>query len=196
MFRRWGNLEASIRSNHAAFISLANNMQLLFLNSRFGLACFGQGKRRAARHPLPFFPKHIAASFLGLRTKSRLLLSLRHVTCFPIICIARSLPGNRRARSSFYRGSSSISGGITTCFPLDLFLFIVAFQLPGRGPKWTFLHNVEFSDPAGFRSLSVTRKQTLYNHFSLFIGLGVYLLYYFLCGCTDQVTAISAPARL
>ena len=49
MFRTWGNLEARILPNHAAFISLAILMQLLFLNSRFGPACFGQGKRRAAR---------------------------------------------------------------------------------------------------------------------------------------------------
>ena len=117
MFRMWGNLEASIRANHAACSILARIMQLLFLNSRFGPACFGQGKRRAARHLLPFSPFHIAASILGLRPISRLLLNLRHGPCNLIICIACSLPGNRRARSGFYRDSPAISGGLSILFP-------------------------------------------------------------------------------
>ncbi|MDA8407661.1 MAG: hypothetical protein M0T73_12515 [Deltaproteobacteria bacterium] len=58
MFLTWGNLEASIPSNHAAFISRAHNMQLLFLNSRFGPHVPVQGKRRVARHflllPYPY----------------------------------------------------------------------------------------------------------------------------------------------
>jgi|GEM_PF-3627793 len=91
----------------------------------------GQGKRRAARHPLPFSPLYLAASFLGLRTKSRLLHSLRHVTCFPIICIARSLPGNRRARSGFLDHSCPSQAVQPSCFPADLFLLVVAFQTHG-----------------------------------------------------------------
>ncbi len=117
MFPIWGNLESRILPHHAAFISLAHNMQLLCLTSRFGPACFGQGKRRAARHLLRFSPFHIAASILGLRTQSRLLQIRRHVTCFPIICIARSLPRNRRARKGFYRVSSAISGGLNILSP-------------------------------------------------------------------------------
>ncbi len=58
MFLTWGNLEASILSNHGAFISLAHNMQLLFSNSRFGPHVPVQGKRRVARHflllPYPY----------------------------------------------------------------------------------------------------------------------------------------------
>ncbi|MDA8407345.1 MAG: hypothetical protein M0T73_10880 [Deltaproteobacteria bacterium] len=65
MFLTWGNLEASILANHAAFISLARNMQLLFLTSRFGSACFGQGKRRAARHLLLFPPNILRRRSLG-----------------------------------------------------------------------------------------------------------------------------------
>ena len=132
MFPIWGNLESRILLHHAAFISLARIMQLLFLNSRFGPACFGQGKRRAARHLLRFSPFHIAASFLGLRTQSRLLLNFRHGSCFPIICISWSLPGNMRARRDFNRVSSAISGDLGILFPSGLFLLIVAFQLSGR----------------------------------------------------------------
>jgi hypothetical protein len=58
MFWMWGYLPAHILANHAAFISRARIMQLLFFNSRFGSACFGQGKRRAARH-LFLFPRYI-----------------------------------------------------------------------------------------------------------------------------------------
>ena len=166
-----------ILANHAAFISLAHNMQLFFFNSRFGPACFGQGKRRAARHISPFSPLHLAASILGLRTISRLLLTLRHVPCNPIICIACSLPGNRRARSGFLAYSSSISGGhnhpvsqwIYSCLSLRSSYLV--------GSKWSFLHNVEFSDPTGFHSLPVIRKQTLCNHFSLSISSGLYGLF-------------------
>ncbi|MGA8830926.1 MAG: hypothetical protein ACLQT6_17225 [Desulfomonilaceae bacterium] len=45
-----------ILAHHAAFMSLTHNMQLFFFNARFGSACFGQGKRRAAIHISPFFP--------------------------------------------------------------------------------------------------------------------------------------------
>ena len=75
----------------------------------------GQASRRQT--PFTFSPKHIAASFLGLRTISRLLLLLRHVSCNLIICIACSLPGNRRARRGFNRVSSSVSGGLNILFP-------------------------------------------------------------------------------
>ena len=122
MFRMWGNLEASIRANHAACSILARIMQLLILNSRFGPACLGQGKRRAARRFLPFSLLHIAASIHELRTKSRLLLTRRHVPCNPIICIACSLPGNRRARRSIPAYSSSISGGLDIPSPIGFIL--------------------------------------------------------------------------
>jgi hypothetical protein len=67
MFLTWGNLESRILPHHAAFISLARNMQLIFFNSRFGPACFGQGKRRAARSLFRFSTFHIAASIHGLQ---------------------------------------------------------------------------------------------------------------------------------
>jgi len=38
--------------------------------------------------------------------------------------------------------------------------------------KWSLLHNVEFSDPYGFHSLPVIRKQTLCNRPSLSISFG------------------------
>jgi hypothetical protein len=112
--------EAHLFAHHAAFISLALNMQLLFLNSRFDPACFGQGKRRAARHLLlfpvtycgvvPWFTDYITPP---ANTPSRHVLSDN-------ICIARSLPGNRRARSGFLGHSSAISGGLTILFPIGL----------------------------------------------------------------------------
>ena len=72
---------------------------------------------------LYLYPTLIAASILGLRTISRLLLNLRHGPCNLInLCIACSLPGNRRARSSFYRVSSAISGGPTILFPRGFIL--------------------------------------------------------------------------
>ena len=92
----------------------------------------GQGRRRAARHLLRISPLHLAASILEFRTISRLLLILRHGPCFPIICNACSLPGNRRARSGFLAHSSSISRGSAVLSPSGLFLFVVAFQVPGR----------------------------------------------------------------
>ena len=75
----------------------------------------GQASRRQT--PFTFFPKNIAASILGLRPISRLLQILRHGPCNLIISIACSLPGNRRARSSFYGVSSAISGGQAILFP-------------------------------------------------------------------------------
>ena len=45
-----------------------------------------QASRRQT--PFTFSPKHIAASFLGLRTISRLLLILRHVPCNLPICVS------------------------------------------------------------------------------------------------------------
>ena len=135
MFRTSGNLEARIVAHHAAFISLALIMQLLFLNSRFGPACFGQGKRRAARHLLPFSPFHIAASILGLRPISRLLLNLRHGPCNLIICIACSLPGNRRARRSIPACSSCISGGRIILFPSGFILVCRCVPATWSGPS-------------------------------------------------------------
>jgi hypothetical protein len=74
----------------------------------------GQAPRRQT--PFAFSSSLVAASFLGLRTKSRLLLNLRHIPCNLIICIACSLPGNRRARRGFYRVSWAISGGLAILF--------------------------------------------------------------------------------
>ncbi len=90
-----GISSARILAHHAAFISLAHNMQLLLFNSRFGPACFGQGKRSAARHLFRFSPFHIAASILGFRTLSRLLLILRHGSCFPINLYCTFLAGRQ-----------------------------------------------------------------------------------------------------
>jgi hypothetical protein len=115
-----------------------------FFNSRFGPACFGQGKRRAARNLLRYSPFHIAASILGLSTKSRLLLNLRHVPCNPIICNACSLPGNRRARSGFLGHSSAISGGQAILFPYGSILICRCVPEPWLVPsgrsyiKWRF----------------------------------------------------------
>jgi hypothetical protein len=44
----WGNPEARIFDHHAAFISLALNMQLLLFNTISAPHVAGQGKRRAA----------------------------------------------------------------------------------------------------------------------------------------------------
>lgn len=132
----------------------------------------GQGKRRAARHSLVFFPKHLAASILGLRTQSCLLLILRHGPCFPYFCNALSLPGNRRARRGFYRVSSSISSGLAILLPIGfiwVYRCVPGFQI---GSKWAVLHKMAFSDPYGFHSLAVIRKQILCNLFSQSTGLG------------------------
>ena len=80
----------------------------------------GQASRRQTS--FTFFPLHLAAAILGLRTMSHLLLNFRHVPCNPLIlCIACSLPGNRRARSVIVAHSSSISGGLNILFPSGLF---------------------------------------------------------------------------
>jgi hypothetical protein len=62
------------------------------------------------------------------------------------------------------------------------------------GPKRAFLHNIAFSDPAGFRSLPVARKQTLCNHFAQFISFGS--MDYFLMAVSEQIPATSSPTRL
>ena len=172
MFLTWGNLEARILPNHAAFISLARNMQLLFFNSRFGPACFGQGKRRAARHLLRFSPLHISASILGLRTQSRLLLILRHVPCNPI-----------NLYRMFLAGQQACPQGLLSCFlghlgrsnhPVSQGIYSYLSLRPSYlvGSKWAVLHKMAFSDPAGFHSLAVIRKQILCNLFSPSISLG------------------------
>ncbi len=121
LFRTSGNLETHILPNHSACSFLARNMQLVFFNPRFGLACSwpGQASRRQ-RHPLPLFPKHIAASILGLRTKSRLLLNFRHGLCNPlksvshVPCRATGVPAE--AFILFPRPSRAV---LTSCFPVD-----------------------------------------------------------------------------
>jgi hypothetical protein len=121
MFRTWGNLEARIFDNHAASTLLALNMHLLLFNT---ISVPHVSARAGVAPPDAFrnYPTLLSASILGLRTKSRLLLILRHGPCFPIICIACSLPGNRRARSGFYRVSSAISGGPFILFPSGFIL--------------------------------------------------------------------------
>ena len=121
MFRTWGNLEARILANHAARTLLATHMQLLLFNT---ISVPHVSARAGVAPPAAFrnYPTLLSASFLGLRPVSRLLLTLRHVTCFPIICIACSLPGNRRARSGFLAHSSSIQCGLTILFPSGLIL--------------------------------------------------------------------------
>jgi hypothetical protein len=130
MFWMWRNLEAHILANHAAFISLALIMQLLLLTSRFGPACFGQGKRRAARNPLRFSRSVLRHRSLGYR--------LNHASCsFPVTahaisdysvshvpCRATGVPAG--AFIVFPRSSRAV---LTSCFPADLFGFVVAFQL-------------------------------------------------------------------
>ena len=146
-------------------------MQLLFLNSRFGPACFSQGKRRAARNPLRFSPLHLAASFLGLRTQSRLLLHLRHVPCNLIICIAWSLPGKQACPQ---RHSRSFLGHLRRYYhPVSLWIILLSLR-PSYlvGSKWAVLHKMAFSDPAGFHSLPLIRKQILCHLFSQSTGLG------------------------
>jgi hypothetical protein len=87
-----------------------------------------------------------SASILGLRTKSRLLLHFRHVPCNPII-FARSLPGNRRARSSFHRVSSAISGGPGILFRCGFILLSLHSRYP-VGSKWSFEQIPAMSLPA------------------------------------------------
>ena len=96
---------------HAVCTPPGSSHAVALLNTRFGPACSWPGQASCRQPPFSFFPFHIAASFLELRTLSRLLLNLRHGTCFPMFCSALSLPGNRRARSNFLAHSTSISGG-------------------------------------------------------------------------------------
>jgi hypothetical protein len=111
MSRPGGNLEASMIANHAACSLLSRSMQLFYQVPVLVPHVPDQGKRRAARR-LSLYPTLLAASFFGLRAKSRLLQPLRHVPCNLTICIACSFPGNRRARSGFVAYFSSISGGL------------------------------------------------------------------------------------
>ncbi|MEI6135557.1 MAG: hypothetical protein WCP72_11335, partial [Desulfomonile sp.] len=80
------------------------------------------------------YPTLLSASIPELRTISRHLHTLRHVPMQSDNSLYRrwSLPGNRRARSSFLAHSAAISSGLTILFPSGLFLLVVAFQVPGR----------------------------------------------------------------
>ena len=118
MFLTWGNLEARILPNHAAFISLARNMQLLSFNSRFGPACSWPGQASRRQTPITFFPVPYCGVDLWVTDS---ITPLANPPSHPMqsdkICIACSLPGNRRARSGFYRDSPAISGGLSILFP-------------------------------------------------------------------------------
>lgn len=122
-------------------------------NSRFGSACFGQGRRRAARYLLRISPLHLSASILRLRTKSRLLLNFRHGPCnlinlvSHVPCRATGVPAelSRPFLAHLGRSNHPVSQRIYSCLSLRPSYLV--------GSKWSFEHNVVFSDPAGFRSL-------------------------------------------
>ncbi len=121
MFRTWGNLEA----NYLPITPPASSWPSTCTYSikyPFRSRMFRPGQASCRQTPFTFFPSLLAASILGLRTKSRLLPDFRHGPCNPTICNAWSLPGNRRARRCFYRVSSAISGGPTILFPSGFIL--------------------------------------------------------------------------
>jgi hypothetical protein len=97
-----------------------------------GPACFGQGRRRAARHfsQLPY------PSFGVDPWVTDCITPLANSPSRPMqsdnLCIAWSLPGNRRARRGFLAHSAVISGGPFILFPSGLFFFSVALQLLGQ----------------------------------------------------------------
>ena len=106
------NLEARILPHHAARTLLARNMQSLFLNSRFGPACFGQGKRRAARH-LFLFPRSI------LRRRS-LGYKLNHASCcFSVTAHAIRYSVLRMVLA----GQQACPQGLLSCFLVHLVRF-------------------------------------------------------------------------
>ena len=53
MFRTYGNLETHTLAPSRRPQSPGPQHAITLFNSRFGSACFGQGRRRAARHTLP-----------------------------------------------------------------------------------------------------------------------------------------------
>jgi len=110
-----------ILTNHAARTLLALNMHLLYLI----LVLVPHVSARAGTVPpdtLYPYPTLIAASILGLRTLSRLLLiTPSRPMQSDNLCIAWSLPGNRRARSGFEPVSSAISCGLNILFRCGLF---------------------------------------------------------------------------
>ena len=127
-------------------------MQLLFLNSRFGPACFGQGKRRAARHPLPFSQKYCGVDpwvkdYITplANSPSRPMQSDNSVTHGP--CRATGVPAEAFI---VFPGPSGHPN-----HPVPHWIWSNLSSGPSYlvGSKWAFLHNVEFSDAIAFRSL-------------------------------------------
>ncbi len=111
----------------------------------------GQASRRQTS--FSFSPFHLAATILGLRTISRLLLNLRHGPCNPINLYRMVLAGqqacpqrlSRPFLSHLGRSNHPVSRRIYSCWSLRPSYLV--------GSKRAFEHNVVFSDPAGFRSL-------------------------------------------
>jgi hypothetical protein len=130
MFRPWGNLETSILANHSACNLLARNMQLLFLNSRFGPACSWPGQASRRQTPFAFFPVPYCGVVPWVKdyitplanSPSRSMQSVISVTHVP--CRATGVPA--AAFSPSPRPSRAV---YPSCFPVDLFLLVVASQL-------------------------------------------------------------------
>jgi len=110
------------------------------------------------------------------------------------ICIACSLPGNRRARSGFLAHSAAISGGPTILFPSGFILVGHCVPANWSGPSERSYITSCFPTPAGFRSLPVARKQILCNHFAQSISFGS--MDYSSMAVSEQIPAIASPTRL
>ena len=142
-----GNLEARILPNHAAFISLALNMQLLFLNSRFGSACFwpGQASRRQTPLSIPYPACGVDPWVTDYITPlasppSRPMQSVNQYRMF----LAGQQACPQRPLLSFLghlgRSSHPVSLWIGPYLSLRSSYLV--------GPKWSFLHKMAFSDPS------------------------------------------------
>ena len=104
------------------------------------------------------------------------------------LCIACSLPGNRRARRGFLAPSSAISGGLTILFPGGFIL--VARRVPAT---WSGPSERSYITSC-FPTLPVARKQTLCNHFAQSISFGS--MDYSSMAVSEQIPAIASPTRL
>ena len=161
-----------ILANHAACNLLARNMLLLCLNSRLGSACFWPGQASRRQTLFTFFPQTYCGVVPWVKD---------YIT--PIA----SPPSRPMQSDNLYR---TFLAGQQACPQRLSSLFLVHFERSSYpvshwiysylslrpsyilASKWAFLHNVAFSDPAGFHSLPLIRKQILCHLFYQSTGLG------------------------
>jgi hypothetical protein len=142
MFRTWGNLEANYQPTTPPAISWPATCSYSFLIP----VLVPHVSARAGVAPPDIFYIFPTPSCGGDPWVKDYVTPLAKPPSRPMqsvnLCIALSLPGNRRARIGFLAHSSSISGGPFILFPSRFILVLSLRPSVLVGSKWAFLHNI------------------------------------------------------